>query len=79
MAEPKRQVGVRLSLEEKQKLDALASLLGVSTTKCVAILVDKAYTDNKTAIQEQTASIRADRTAILLIAKEKAICIGKYR
>ena len=56
MAEVKRQVGVRLSLEEKQKLDALASLLGVSTTKCIAILVDKAYTDNKTAIDSMIAS-----------------------
>jgi len=63
MAERKKQVGVRLSLEEKQKLEALASLLGVSATKCITILVDKAYTENKTAIESMMASRNAMRTS----------------
>ncbi len=63
MAEVKKQVGVRLSLEDKQKLEALASLLGVSTTKTVAILVDKAYTENKSAIDSMIASRNAMRVS----------------
>ncbi len=63
MATEKKQVGVRLTLEQKQKLEALSSLLGVSTTKTIAILVDKAYTENKNAIDSMIASRNAMRVS----------------
>lgn len=63
MATEKKQIGVRMSLEDKQKLDALASLLGVSTTKTITILVDKAYTENKNAIESMIASRNKLRTS----------------
>ncbi len=63
MVTERKQIGVRLTLEDKQKLDALASLLGVSTTKTIAILVDKAYTENKNAIESMIASRNKLRTS----------------
>ncbi len=54
--EKRKQVGVRLTTEQRAKLEALTSLLGVSATKCLAILIDKAYMENKTAIDSMIAS-----------------------
>ena len=59
----KKQVGVRLTAEQKQKLEALTDLLGVSATQCIAILVDKAYTENRTAIESMIASRNALRVS----------------
>ncbi len=59
----RKQVGVRLTLEQKQRLEALTSLLGVSATQCVAILIDKAYTENKSAIDSMIASRNALRVS----------------
>ncbi len=61
--EKRKQVGVRLTAEQKQKLEALTSLLGVSATHCVAILIDKAYTENKKAIESMIASRNALRVS----------------
>ncbi len=54
--EKRKQMGVRLTQEQRQKLEALTSLLGVSANKCLGILIDKAYTENKTAIDSMIAS-----------------------
>ena len=62
MAE-RKQVGVRLTTEQKQKLEALTSLLGVSATQCISILIDKAYTENRPAIESMIASRNALRVS----------------
>ena len=63
MTVAKKQVGVRLTAEQKQKLEALTDLLGVSATQSIAILVDKAYTENRTAIESMIASRNALRVS----------------